>query len=77
MGSFKDVVGHRDIINYIGNAVAMDQVSHKYAYLRKRVRDLVMNAIPVNRRIAVIILISYALRMISRIPSVWMTSECR
>ncbi len=30
MGSFKDVVGHRDIINYIGNAVAMDQVSHAY-----------------------------------------------
>ena len=30
MGSFKDVVGHRDIINYIGNAVSMDQVSHAY-----------------------------------------------
>ena len=30
MGSFKDVVGHRDIINYIKNAVKMDQVSHAY-----------------------------------------------
>ena len=30
MGSFKDVVGHRDIINYIGNEVSMDQVSHAY-----------------------------------------------
>ena len=30
MGSFKDVVGHKDIINYISNAVAMDQVSHAY-----------------------------------------------
>lgn len=30
MGSFKDVVGHRDIINYIGNAVTKDQVSHAY-----------------------------------------------
>ncbi len=30
MGSFKDVVGHKDIIKYIGNAVKMDQVSHAY-----------------------------------------------
>lgn len=30
MGSFKDVVGHKDIINYIRNAVALDQVSHAY-----------------------------------------------
>ncbi|MCI9455027.1 MAG: DNA polymerase III subunit delta' [Dorea sp.] len=30
MGSFKDVVGHRDIINYIKNAVKMDKVSHAY-----------------------------------------------
>lgn len=30
MGSFKDVVGHKDIINYIKNAVKMDQVSHAY-----------------------------------------------
>ncbi len=30
MGSFKDVVGHKDIINYIQNAVKMEQVSHAY-----------------------------------------------
>ncbi len=30
MGSFKDVVGHKDIINYIRNAVERDQVSHAY-----------------------------------------------
>lgn len=30
MGSFKDVVGHNDIINYIRNAVSMDQVTHAY-----------------------------------------------
>ena len=30
MGSFIDVVGHKDIINYISNAVAMDQVSQAY-----------------------------------------------
>lgn len=30
MGSFKDVVGHKDIINYIRNAVREDQVSHAY-----------------------------------------------
>ena len=28
MGSFKDVVGHKDIINYIRNAVSNDKVSH-------------------------------------------------
>ena len=30
MGSFKDVVGHKDIIKYIRNAVNEDQVSHAY-----------------------------------------------
>lgn len=30
MGSFKDVVGHKDIINYIRSAVEKDQVSHAY-----------------------------------------------
>lgn len=30
MGSFKDVVGHKDIINYIRNAVTEDKVSHAY-----------------------------------------------
>lgn len=30
MGSFKDVVGHKDIIKYIRNAVTSGQVSHAY-----------------------------------------------
>lgn len=30
MGSFKDVVGHKDIVQYIANAVTMDKVSHAY-----------------------------------------------
>ena len=30
MGSFKDVIGHNDIIRYIQNAVGGDQVSHAY-----------------------------------------------
>ncbi len=30
MGSFKDVVGHKDIINYIRSAVEKDKVSHAY-----------------------------------------------
>ena len=30
MGSFKDVVGHKDITRYIRNAVSMDRVSHAY-----------------------------------------------
>lgn len=30
MGSFKDVVGHKDIIQYIRNAVTTGQVSHAY-----------------------------------------------
>ena len=30
MGSFKDVVGHKDIIKYINNAVTEDRVSHAY-----------------------------------------------
>lgn len=30
MGSFKDVVGHRDIISYIQNAVTQNSVSHAY-----------------------------------------------
>ena len=30
MGPFKDVVGHKDIINYIRNAVREDKVSHAY-----------------------------------------------
>ena len=30
MGSFKDVVGHKDINQYIQNAVTEDKVSHAY-----------------------------------------------
>ena len=30
MTSFKDVVGHKDIIKYIQSAVTADQVSHAY-----------------------------------------------
>ncbi len=30
MGSFKDVVGHKDVINYIQNSVAEGHVSHAY-----------------------------------------------
>ena len=30
MGSFKDVVGHKDILNYIRNAVTETKVSHAY-----------------------------------------------
>lgn len=30
MGSFKDVVGHKDIINYIRSAVTENKVSHAY-----------------------------------------------
>lgn len=30
MGTFKDVVGHKDIINYIRNVVREDKVSHAY-----------------------------------------------
>ena len=30
MGSFKDIVGHKDVIRYIRNAVKEDKVSHAY-----------------------------------------------
>ena len=30
MGSFKDVVGHKDIIQYLHNAISEDRVSHAY-----------------------------------------------
>ena len=30
MSGFKDVVGHKNIIKYIGNAVKADAVSHAY-----------------------------------------------
>ena len=30
MSGFKDVVGHKDIIQYIKNAVSQDKVSHAY-----------------------------------------------
>ena len=33
MGSFKDVVGHKNIIKYIESAVQADAVSHAYICL--------------------------------------------
>ena len=30
MGSFKDVVGHKDILKYISSAVENNRVSHAY-----------------------------------------------
>ena len=30
MGGFKDVVGHKNIIQYIGNAVTSGAISHAY-----------------------------------------------
>ena len=30
MGSFKDVVGHRDVIQYLQNAIAENRVSQAY-----------------------------------------------
>lgn len=36
MGGFKDVVGHKNIIQYIGNAVTADAVSHAYIFNGER-----------------------------------------
>lgn len=36
MSGFKDVVGHRNIIQYIGNAVTSDTVSHAYIFNGER-----------------------------------------
>lgn len=36
MGGFKDVVGHKNIIQYIGNAVTADTVSHAYIFNGER-----------------------------------------
>ena len=33
MGSFKDVVGHRDVIQYLQNAIAENRVSHTFPHL--------------------------------------------
>lgn len=30
MGGFKDVIGHKEIIEYVQNAISMDKVSHAY-----------------------------------------------
>lgn len=38
MSSFKDVVGHKNIIQYIENAVKTDKVSHAYILNGKRFR---------------------------------------
>ena len=36
MSGFKDVVGHQNIIQYIGNAVTSDSVSHAYIFNGER-----------------------------------------
>ena len=46
MGSFKDVVGHKDILKYISSAVENNRVSHAY---------ILENVIPASRqRVAII-----------------------
>ena len=39
MSSFKDVVGHKNIIQYIENAVKTDKVSHAYILMGKKVPE--------------------------------------
>lgn len=39
MNSFKDVVGHRNIIKYIESAVASDAVSHAYILNGERIGE--------------------------------------
>ena len=69
MGSFKDVVGHKNIIEYIQNAVNANKVSHAYilngergsgkkmlaTLVRNREARLATSVIPANRQIVVII----------------------
>ena len=64
MGSFKDVVGHRDVIQYLQNAVAENRVSQAYIVngergtgkkmltklLKNMDRNHVINVIPVYRQ---------------------------
>ena len=57
MGSFKDVVGHKDIIKYIQSSVENGQVGHAYILngergsgKKKGGRSLVMCAIPADRQ---------------------------
>ena len=56
MGSFKDVVGHKDIIKYIQSSVENGQVGH--AYILKG-RSLAMCAIPADRQRAATIRTSF------------------
>ena len=59
MSSFKDVVGHKNIIKYISSAVQADAVSHAYILngergSGKRLLANVENVNPVNRHRAAI-----------------------
>ena len=58
MGSFKDVVGHKDILKYISSAVENNRVSHAYILNGERgsgKKNRVENVIPASRqRVAII-----------------------
>ena len=61
MSSFKDVVGHKNIIKYISSAVQADAVSHAYilngacsARIVRKTERHVENVNPVNRHRAAI-----------------------
>ena len=65
MGSFKDVVGHKDILKYISSAVENNRVSHAYILNGERgsgkkmlanlFANRVENVIPASRqRVAII-----------------------
>ena len=66
MGSFKDVVGHKDILKYISSAVENNRVSHAYILNGERgsgkkmlanlfAMNRVENVIPASRqRVAII-----------------------
>ena len=46
MGSFKDVVGHRDVIQYLQNAVAENRVSQAYIVNGERERRCWQSYLP-------------------------------
>ena len=50
MASFKDVVGHKDIIKYIHNAVEENKVSHAYILNGERGsgKKMLANLLPTN-----------------------------
>ena len=63
MAGFKDIIGHTQIIEHFQNAIKLDKISHAYILngpdlSGKKERKDVWNAIPVNRRLAIISRIS-------------------